>query len=224
MAVHLGGVYSKPSGKAGGIVWGRARTLLGKMATSREYVIPTDPNTADQQDERELFAVCVAVASLMGTAIWQSAWNNTLGELPGYHSFMGWMRDSVSMVVGIPNMDDPPASKSLGPAFMPSVTSAGGAAGGQIKLTWDETCHGDHCDLTDDVMGLVLLQARPHTVSAYEILLPGSITRDDEEWQTAGDAPPAENVAYAMWFRHDPGGGEPLEYSPIATGIRTTTA
>jgi len=224
MAKHLGGIYSKPSGKAGSIVWGRARTFYGKLATSREWVIPTDPNTDDQSDRRLDFASAIHVATLVGTPIWQQSWNNTLGDLPGFQAFTGHLIDSIQAVDHVPTVIATPPDKSLGPVYMPEFTWQTTPAGGHIKAIWDAECVGDHCAAGDKLMGFMVLKEEPDTVAGMEILLPDAILRSTAEW-TSGDQAGLETDVYAaLWFQHDPGGIEPLEWSSLAQFVGPTSA
>lgn len=224
MSKHYAGPYSKPSGKAGGLVWGAARTQQGKIATAREYVIPADPNTPDQQETRTIFKSAVDICGNLGAAVWQEPWNNTLGELQGYSSIMSYLIDNQELTDTIPSIVATPGPKSLGPVHMPVIgyTVAGAS---QYTLDWDDEIVGDHAALTDDFMGFILNQATPANWEIGYILQPGTVTRAAETYITPFDVleDGVGNLS-CFWFRHDPGGGAPLEYSPIYARIDVTGA
>jgi len=86
MAVLQGGIFSRPRGKTGGIVFGAARTRQGKLVTSRLLVPPSNPNTAGQQQQRTKFSDCLSVVRRLGASIYQSDFNRSVGQLPGFQS------------------------------------------------------------------------------------------------------------------------------------------
>jgi hypothetical protein len=215
----LTGIYGNPLGKTGGVVWGAARTEYGKVATTREWVIPTDPDTADQQEQRGKFLVCVNCARNVGSAIWRDPWNNVDGELPGYHCWMGWMLDNMTYAGGIYVWPAAPTAKALGPSYQPGITAAAGGSG-EIDITWDETIVGDDTALTDDVMAVTLYGDDPDLVSGMDLVTPGSYTRDDEGYTITGLVP-GEDYTTTLWFRHDPGGGDPYIYSATSSDQAT---
>jgi hypothetical protein len=86
MAILEGGIFSNPRGKTGGIVFGAARTRTGKKVTSRLLVPPSNPNTAAQQVQRGKFAEALAIVRLLGSGIYQSDFNRSIGQLPGFQS------------------------------------------------------------------------------------------------------------------------------------------
>lgn len=88
MSVISGGIFSKPRGKTGGIVFGAARTRNGKLATARELVKPSNPNTAGQQEQRSKFKSVLFLVRRIGASIYQGAWNRSIGQLPGFQSMM----------------------------------------------------------------------------------------------------------------------------------------
>lgn len=53
MAKLLGGIYSRPAGKVGGLVFSNARTRIGKLTTVRTKVIPSNPKTRRQKTHRD---------------------------------------------------------------------------------------------------------------------------------------------------------------------------
>lgn len=86
MATLQGGIFSRPRGKTGGIVFGAARTRTGKLVTSRLLVPPSNPNTAAQQTQRGIFSACQDIVRRLGASVYQVAWNRSVGQLPGFQS------------------------------------------------------------------------------------------------------------------------------------------
>jgi len=219
MALHTTGIYSKPSGKTGGVVWGRARTRYGKLATSREYVIPTYSNTPDQIAQRAIFLEAIRVSSNLGNAIWRDPWNNTLGELAGYSAFM-------SHLIHTFEYDDPdvlviaePPPKSLGPVYMPDIQFTVGPTEGRNTLSWDAPCYGDHCHADDTLMGFRLLADDPHNETHQSIIIPDFFKRSGTSYTFDDAAGSNERVYIAAWFQHEPGGVQPSEWSPVAQAV-----
>jgi hypothetical protein len=98
MAVLTGGIFSRPRGKTGGIVFGAARTRQGKLVTSRLLVPPSNPNTIAQQTQRTKFSECLSIVRRFGSSIYQSDFNRSVGQLPGFQSmesiYLNQMDDS----------------------------------------------------------------------------------------------------------------------------------
>ena len=88
MSRITGGIFSKPSGKTGGIVFGAARTRQGKVATARELVSPSNPNTPAQQTQRGKFKSSLDLIRRFGAGVYQVAWNRSIGQLPGFQSMV----------------------------------------------------------------------------------------------------------------------------------------
>jgi len=83
-----GGIFSNPSGKTAGIVFGAARTRQGKRVTARQLVSPSNPNTAAQQTQRGKFSDSLAIVRFNGAEIYQSDFNRAISQLPGFQSQM----------------------------------------------------------------------------------------------------------------------------------------
>lgn len=88
MARHEGGIFSRPRGKTGGIVFGAARTREGKMVTSRLLVSPSNPDTTAQQAQRSIFRDSLNITRSLGAVIYQADWNRGIAQLPGFQSMM----------------------------------------------------------------------------------------------------------------------------------------
>jgi hypothetical protein len=86
MSILTGGIFSKPRGKMGGIVFGSARTRQGKLVTSRLLVSPSNPNTTAQQTQRTKFSSALDIVRRLGASIYQNDFNRSIGQLPGFQA------------------------------------------------------------------------------------------------------------------------------------------
>ena len=88
MAKLEGGIFSNPSGKTAGIVFGAARTRQGKKVTARQLVPPSNPNTTEQQAQRSKFSDSLDIVRWLGASVYQSDFNRAISQLPGFQSMM----------------------------------------------------------------------------------------------------------------------------------------
>ena len=86
MARLEGGIFSRPRGKTGGIVFGAARTREGKAVTSRLLVRPSNPRTPAQQLQRRKFDRTLNTVRSWGPGLYQDYFNRTIGQLAGFQS------------------------------------------------------------------------------------------------------------------------------------------
>lgn len=133
MAKIPGGITSRPSGQLGNIIFGAARTPEGKVATAREAVKPSNPDTPAQQAQRSKFQQAVAVVQAIGPSIYQEDWNRAVGQLPGFQS---WQSILLNNIDGS-NVLQPPSDRPLGNLHFPdSFTLATGASSGELDVSW----------------------------------------------------------------------------------------
>lgn len=135
MARHEGGIFSRPRGKTGGLVFGAARTREGKMVTSRLLVAPSNPNTAAQQAQRGKFSYALDIVRMIGADVYQSDWNRAISQLPGFQS---WMSILMGMVDAAGEISANGPEIRLGTLTkLVDYSAATGAASGELDLTWD---------------------------------------------------------------------------------------
>ena len=222
MSKVTGGIYGKPAGKTGGVVWGRARARAEKIATAREYVIPTDPQTEDQLEQRSKFQASALIMSNLGASTWQGAWNRTLGELPGWHSMQSWLLNGLIKPATAWTLPDAMPAKSLGPALMPSdFAVAAGGASEEIDVTWSGDIVGDHAAADDKLYAILLAKDDPTDTGEQQI----------SQWATARSAEsltftglvPGDDYNVFAWFRHEEPDGN-YTYSPVGQGYATATS
>jgi hypothetical protein len=132
MAVLEGGIFSRPRGKTGGIVFGAARTRQGKQVTSRLLVPPSNPNTTAQQEQRGIFSSAQSIVRKLGSTVYQVDWNRSVGQLPGFQSmqsiFMNQMDTDLDLTL-VNNIN-------LGTLPNEPDVSADPADPGVIAVTW----------------------------------------------------------------------------------------
>lgn len=191
MSVVKGGIYSKPRGKTAGLVWGAARTRTGKLATVRELVPPSNPNTAAQQTQRGKFKSILTLIRTFGAVIYQTDWNRSVGQLPGFQSmesiYLSQIDSAKDIALTLPI--------NLGILHFPDTfTAIAGTSG--ILLFNNSTELGANGTALDDV--IVLAAA---TLDSNR-LLPGGISavavgdRQDEDTAMSNLIPGAEYQLY----------------------------
>ena len=220
MSYVLNGIYGRPRGKTGGVVWGAARSQDGKVATAREYVIPHDPRTTDQIQRRNIFTEAVAVARAIGSVLWQADWNNSEGKLPGWQSLLSYLIEDMEVSNSDIKIIDSPAAKSLGPCYMPTMSSAGEVPS-KITLTWGTEIVGDHCAETDVLRGFTAVQTNPGTAESIQLLLSG--TARSAGTYSIADLTSSTDYFCMYWFRHTESDGS-YTYSPCFADIVTSGA
>ena len=133
MAKIPGGITSKPSGKLGNIIFGAARTPQGKVATAREAVDPSNPDTAAQQQQRGKFQTAVRIVQDIGPDIYQGDWNRSVGQLPGFQSWQSILLNN--LLAG--NTLNLPPDRPLGELHFPDTwTQNTGTDPESIEVDW----------------------------------------------------------------------------------------
>lgn len=201
MSKLLGGLFSRPSGKTSGIVFGAGRTIRGKQVTSREYVIPTDPRTNAQLEQRSKMPFSTSIIQSIGRSIYQFDWNRAVNNLPGFQSLSSLFMRFIDFTTGILNT---PSAVSLGARHFPD-TWAAAAGTDQIDVTWS-TENGD-IGSADDTAIVIAVATNPDS---------GEVTRsvvvDDTNIRSDGAATiPATGVAAGdyqvlLYFRSEESG------------------
>ncbi len=130
MSVISGGIFSKPRGKTGGIVFGAARTRTGKLATARELVKPSNPNTALQQTQRGKFKSALDLVRRISATIYQTAWNRSIGQLPGFQSMVSIFLNQMASNKDITLVND----INLGTLHFPNTFTLSSPVAGQLAF------------------------------------------------------------------------------------------
>jgi hypothetical protein len=148
MAKLSGGVFGVVTGKTGGIVFSTARGSAGKVNTARAFVKPSNPNTADQQSQRNFFTACIDIVRRIGSSVYQDDWNRGVGQNPGYQSLVSTILSARASGTDF----DAPAEVNLGTLYAPgTIAAATGSGAGEIDVTWS-TENGDNGEATDYVV------------------------------------------------------------------------
>jgi hypothetical protein len=142
MARLTGGMWGRPRGKVGQVVYSLALGRHGLEGTVREYnPNPYNPNTAGQKANRKKFGACTNLITLLQASIYSPHWNYRVGGLSGFQSLMSYLWDNISLV-GVPPADVPTLDDaadwlqiSLGAAYTPVFTWAALGAG-LIQVEW----------------------------------------------------------------------------------------
>jgi len=134
MARLEGGIFSRPRGKTGGVVFGAARTREGKLVTSRLLVTPSNPQTAGQVTQRGKFTAALQLVRGAGANYYQTDFNRAVAQLPGFQSMMSILMLAMAADT---TFNAAPADTNLGTlAEVASAAAAPGAASGQVAVTW----------------------------------------------------------------------------------------
>jgi len=196
MAKIPGGITSKPSGKLGNIIFGAARTPQGKVATAREAVDPSNPNTSAQQAQRGKFAQAVSIVQDIGPEIYQGDWNRAVGQLPGFQS---WQSILLNNLADDGTLSAPP-TRPLGKLHFPDTWDAQpGDNAGYIKVSWsDET--GDNGTDQDKQIVVAIEQEKPSSGDreVKTVVPPGGRT---EGRTNVVDLKPDTSYLVCLYFR-----------------------
>lgn len=134
MSILKGGIFSKPSGKTGGIVFGAARTRTGKLVTARELVPPSNPNTTLQQTQRSKFKSALDLVRRIGSSIYRTAWNRSVGQLPGFQSMESIFLNQMDSNKDITLVND----INLGILHLPDQITVESADPGTITVSYSD--------------------------------------------------------------------------------------
>jgi len=134
MAIITGGLHGRVRGNVDGIIYGAARTRIGKVVTAREYVIPANPRSAPQVLWRSIFKCGLYATRHLGASLWENDFNRAIGQLPGFQSIMSIILLATDRVSR--DLEEPPDTP-LGNLYAPDVTFVThGAISGSITASW----------------------------------------------------------------------------------------
>lgn len=164
MAIIIGGLHGRAAGNVGGIIYGAARSRIGKVVTAREYVIPANPQTAAQQNQRDKFKSSMMTVRAIGPDTYQDHWNRSVGQLPGFHS----LESILLHVISDENeYDDPPADTPLGTLHFP--VSVAWAMTGPTEITCTYSTEAGDNGAAADVAHLRAIKALPETDLDHQV-------------------------------------------------------
>lgn len=131
-----GGIFSRPRGKTGGIVFGAARTRRGKQVTTRLLVPPSNPNTAAQQAQRSKFKLTLQLIRSIGPDFYQQPFNRVVSQLPGFQSLMSILMNNFNDTFGWGPTGKETYLRGSNP-LPDGITVTLGT--GEVDLTWSAT-------------------------------------------------------------------------------------
>lgn len=172
MATLKGGIFSRPAGKTGGIVFGAARTRTGKLVTSRLLVPPSNPRTPAQVTQRNKFTSTLSLIRRWGAPIYQTDWNRSVGQLPGFQSLesviLNQMDDALDLIINLPI--------NLGTLHFPQTINYTRNNAGAFEASWS-TENGSN-GTSNDIAVFILAAVDPTSREAINgVYVNTSITR-----------------------------------------------
>jgi len=196
MATIPGGITSRPSGKVGNIVFGAARTPEGKVATARQLVTPSNPDTPAQQQQRGKFDQSLSIVQNIGPGIYQDDWNRAVGQLPGFQSWMSVLLNNID------NNDvlQPPPTRPLGDLYLQDGDpTLGSPAAGSIGASY-ATSAGSNGTGSDVAVLVGIEAAQPGGGGERHVDVETSRDRSDGSAAVTG-FPSGVDVVTAFYFR-----------------------
>lgn len=175
MSVLTGGIFSRPRGQMGGVVFGAARTRAGKLVTSRLKVIPSNPNTAAQQTQRTKFAQCQDIVRRLGASVYQGVWNRSVGQLPGFQSMQSIFMNQMDSSFDLTLVNDINLG-TLEPLLDVEVTVDSES---QITFSWNDAVSGNGT-IADKVYVLCIAQEKTAREEALNVVVGGPVARSVE--------------------------------------------
>lgn len=165
MAIQRSGLLGRFSGKIGGAVGAHWKD----KAYSREYVIPTNPNTSAQQTQRSKFQLAVAFAKPLVGQVFQPYQDRFEKSMSGFNRFMA---NNISVFTQ--PIDYSGILLVSGPLF-PVDFLVCQYSTDTVHATWNEDLLGNNGALTDHVYACVF-----DIVSGIWYFASAEVTRDDE--------------------------------------------
>jgi hypothetical protein len=117
------GLFSKPSGKVGGITFGSARTQNGPQVTVRENVPPSDPKTPAQITQRSKFTSTANIIKQIGSDVYDPDFKRSVGQLAGYQSLFSIYLNAMESDAPDFTLSNTPESQDLGDLHLPDSFS-----------------------------------------------------------------------------------------------------
>lgn len=196
MAIVRGGLHGRPSGNVSGIVYGGARTRVGKVVTARELVFPSNPQTAAQVLQRLIFKQSLYATRHLAAAMWQEYFNRSIGQLPGFQSMMSILLDNTN------NSEEfePPPDTPLGNLHFPNTFTVTTGTGGANHVTFDWSADLGLNGTVNDVLRALYVTKDPEDTTNRQVnTLFGVLDREDAqyEWNTLQ---PGKEIVVGIFF------------------------
>lgn len=205
-----GGLFSRPRGKTGGIVFGAARTRVGKLVTSRLLVFPSQPRTTAQVQQRSNFTAALSAVRAIGPGIYQSDFNRAIAQLPGFQSLM-----AVIMRAQEPDGDlTAPPELNLGTLHFPNSFSVQNpSVGPEVTATFSSET-GPNGNAGDEAVAIGLTES-PDNDGEYWVAISTGQTRADSPIDVFTDWPDSATVVVGLYFRGETGTPAEGMLSPV---------
>jgi len=197
MAKLDGGIFSNPSGKTAGIVFGAARTRQGKKVTARQLVSPSNPNTAGQQVQRGKFSDSLDIVRFLGAEIYQSDFNRAISQLPGFQSMMSIYMNAMDASKEL----SAPSTINLGTLHLPDTVTFGTESAGCATVVFSSEV-GDNGTDEDDVVSFAINIASVGRATLVGGIITGDAERSDE-LSTITDLTVGQEYLVGFYFRGD---------------------
>ena len=195
MAKVKGGITGRPAGKVAELIFGAARTREGKAVTVREAVNPSNPRTAEQQAQRSKFSQALQVTKAIGPSIYQDDWNRSVGQLPGFQSWMSILLNNIDATDTLAA----PADIQLGDLHYPdTVQATPGTQTGEIDVDWSSEAGANGTGA--DVAVAIAIEQSPDGQGVRQVVTSTAATRTDET-ATLQNLPTGSIFVVGLYFR-----------------------
>lgn len=191
-----GGIFSRPRGKTGGVVFGAGRTREGKIVTSRLLVKPSNPDTTEQRAYRSRFASSIGIVRGLGPEVYKRDWNRAVGQLPGFQSLMSIIINEMATSLIL----SAPPTTNLGTLPNIIVTPGSFARDGD-ELTFAWTANTGTAGSADDVVSFMLIQANQPAAPAKRYVGSDIANKRSDLLGAIDKIPGAGNYVLGIWTR-----------------------
>jgi hypothetical protein len=165
MAKLTGGILGKVSGKVAGVVAGNWKD----KNYVRQYVIPSNPNSAAQQTQRNAFSNAVTFAKLLLGQVINVYIDPFMRSMSGYNYFI---KQNIANLGAVPDYDA--VKVTFGKLYSIASFEFDGWSGDTAQFAWLESL-GSNGQLTDKVSCCVYNETQ-----GVMYFPAASVTRDDE--------------------------------------------
>jgi hypothetical protein len=175
-AIIRGGLHGRPSGSVAGIIYGGARSRIGKVVTARELVFPANPRTAAQLLQRRKFKQALFATRHLAAALWQDFFNRAIGQLPGFQSMMSIILDNTDDAEELTVPPDTP----LGNLHFPDTFSidTGVAIPCSCDATWSDELGLN--GTVDDLFRIFAVSVLPEDTEERGVMVDISVVKRSE--------------------------------------------
>lgn len=162
----------QPNGILGPMLGQIGKILVGfkwkDKKVLRSYVIPTNPQTAAQTAQRQLFFLCQQMAKILVETVTKPFWNFLSSSMSGFNSFISVNTKRVSSWTDFANIVVTQGSYEPLKAFSTAVYTSGS---GDLTLTWDSSIESIGDD-SDQVVAVAVDKKDWDPANGDKILIP----------------------------------------------------